>query len=417
MSNSNLDKIRNMVGGIDDNIIKIFLIKVFHTTSLILATYIIIMLKNANYTKGETGLISAIIGISYVPMSIIAGVLSDKFGRKGTFYFFKIITIALIAISIFLHKGFIMMLLLIVVVCINNGLDPVIVSTAIDFSTEEDRKNAFSILQLGTSIGMASISLVASYLFNLNYTLFLAILLTTSVVSILLIKRLYKDYVPKKMKSSAMERNKELDKRNGQDKKEIYSELLKKNRTLIFFSIILISFSIASSQLTYGLTYKIEAISKAETEKWVGLMSFIYYSAFFVFNLVVSKITKKYSCIVNIIIAGVIYTLGMALIAFNKNIIIICLAMCFWAVAQLLININNGLFIAENSDENNRGTFNAIFTIISGSGTVIGPLISGYILGAFGLFELWSCMVFLCLGGTIAIYGVYNSERKRVING
>lgn len=416
MSSNISYKIRNMVGGIDNNIIKIFLIKVFHTTSLILATYIIIMLKNANYTKGETGIISAIIGISYVPMSIIAGVLSDKFGRKDTFNFFKFITIVLIAISIFLYKGFIMMLLLIIVVCINNGLDPVIVSTAIDFSKEEERKKTFSILQLGTSIGMAGISLVASYLFNLNYALFLAILLITGVASMLVLKDLYKDYVPKKMKSGVKESKKEQGKSKGLDKKKNYRTMLLKNKTLIFFSIILISFSIASSQLTYGLTYKIEAIaiSKAETEKWVGLLSFIYYSAFFVFNLVVSKITKKYSCIVNIIIAGVIYTIGMTLIAFNKNMIIVCLAMCFWAVAQLLININNGLYIADNSNENNRGTFNAVFTIISGSGTVIGPLVSGYILGAFGLFELWSCMVLLCLGGTVAICGIYYSERKRV---
>jgi MFS family permease len=400
MSNSGLAKIRNLVG-VDDNIIKIFLIRVFHTTSIILATYIIIMLKNANYSKEETGLISAIIGISYVPMSIIAGVLSDRLGRKVTFNFFKIITIVLLSISLFLNSGFIMHLLLIIVVCINNGLEPVIVSTAIDFSKEKERKNTFAMLQLGTSIGMAGISLVASSLFDLNYKLFFTILLIFSIASTMLLKNLYKNYIPKKKES-----------KKKQDKKKNYIKIDTKNKTLIIFSIILITFSIASSQLTYGLTYKVEAINKSETEKWVGLLSFIYYSAFFIFNLVVSKITKKNSCIVNIIIAGIIYTIGMALIAFNSNIILICCAMCFWATAQLLININNGLFIAENSDENNRGTYNAIFTIISGSGTVLGPLLSGYILGAFGLFQLWSCMVLICFVGTMSIYGLYYFKKK-----
>ena len=69
----------------------------------------------------------------------------------------------------------------------------------------------------------------------------------------------------------------------------------------------------------------------------------------------------------------------------------------------MLVGINNNVFVSENCDKNNVGILTVIFSIISCSGVVIGPIISGLIIHIFGIITNWIFMIFLGALGTIGM--------------
>lgn len=385
---------------------KVFLITVFHTTSIILSSYITIILSSMNFSPQNISYCMAIIGFSFAPISIISGTLSDLYGRKFTFSLFKIITILCMIAVMIMNGNMISSVLLMIVICINNSLDPVLVSIGMDFTRENEKRSTFSIIQLGISVGMAIISIAASYFFDINITVFYSILIVLTIVPIFLINRLYKGFERKEVIKTKKKDSNEV------KEKISFAQLISKNKVLIIFSVILIGFSIINSQRTYGLVYKLEDVYGDMVSRYVGILTFVYYFSIIIFNRFTIKFTKSFSCMGNIMIAGVLYIVSSALITFTGSFAVFVIAVGVWAIAQLMTNVNNSEFITNYSNKNSVGRYNAIFTIVSGSGTVLGPLLSGAILTNLGLLNMWKAMIIIGAISTVFMYVLYRVYEK-----
>lgn len=383
--------------------IGIFLLKSCHITGLIISSYMVTILLSIGFSAQTASIIVAILGIMYPLTSLIAGITSDFYGRSRIFQFSKLISIIGMIFAIVFHTSKILTIFLVLSVCIENGIESLISAVATDISDSRTRKSIFGIIQLGSSIGMAFISIVSSVVFNLNLVAFLAILIVFDAVSIIVMQLIFSDSAanPKKQET----------------KSEVHEYSIRSivfsNRTLLLFSAIQIFFSILLSQLNFGLTLKIKSIFPEKSSSFLGISLFIYYFVMILFNFLVNKLTKKNTYIANLVIAGFIYTAAMLFMTYAGNIGIIGWSMALWAIAQLLLNINYGAFVAENCNKNNIGAVTAFFSIISGSGVVIGPLLSGWIYQVYGILRLWQIMVIISLIGTLLMLFLYILKKNK----
>lgn len=393
----------------------LFLIKLFQTIGMALTIFMPIILGKNGYNAQEISYIVAFVGIGYVPMSILAGSLSDLYDNKTVFNILKFISIVMLFILMITHNKIIIAIGLVVVISINNGLDPIVVSAAIETVAPEKRSDTFGMLQLALSIGMAAFSLSNAYLLRLSSYVLYSVLIIISIITILVMNAIYREESVKQVEVKDIKSDEEKDsKTNKRTGLKSFLKVFLGEKVLFIFSVILIAFSILYAQQNYGLTYKLEEIYGDKASMYLGNLTFIYYITMVVSNRILMKLTKKIACIKNIIIAGVMYTISMCLITNTTQFLVLTIGIVFWAMGQLLINVNNVLFIAERSNEKNKATYNAVFSIISGSGSVIGPLIGGMLLKTGTVETLWLIMCIISLIGTLGMCILYKVQKKYI---
>ena len=88
-----------------------------------------------------------------------------------------------------------------------------------------------------------------------------------------------------------------------------------------------------------------------------------------------------------------------------SNLIIgFLLGVVLWAIAQYMINVNNTILISKSCEKNNIALVSAVFPIISGSGTVLGPLLGGIIVNTGSVHIIWLFNMILVMIGTVLLY-------------
>ena len=118
------------------------------------------------YSENTAGYFITAVAILSGPGLLLGGKLADKIGRKKTIIYFGIAALlCLIACSI-LGSSPLIPYLLIAAYCFIGGQNPAINAMLIDLTDKDTRKTSFSLLLLGTNIGMALGPLIVGYLFN-----------------------------------------------------------------------------------------------------------------------------------------------------------------------------------------------------------------------------------------------------------
>lgn len=370
-------------------------LKASHITGIIISSYITIIFLNLGIKEQTISLLVASIGVTYPIISMICGISSDRIGRFKVYLIGKIVSIVFIFLAFFFVKEKILALCLYVVEAVENGIEPLIYAVATDNSNEKTRMKIFTWLSLGGSIGMMLISLITAYLMDFNMQVYIVILLLLELISLYF---MYKS----ERNVRVVAKNKEGSLHVEHNKMRI-SNFIRENIYIIVFATISITFSILYSQLNYSLVLTMKRTYGNKVEGLFGILLFIYYFVTILFTIYYNKKKKKRKCIDNLICAGTIYTICMILIVLSCNIVMLAISLVIWAIAQMLVGINNNVFVSENCDKNNVGILTVIFSIISCSGVVIGPIISGLIIHIFGIITNWIFMIFLGALGTIGM--------------
>ena len=391
-----------------NEVVKVFTLKASHITGLIISSYLTTILLSIDISEQTISYIIAMIGFSYPLFAMLNGIMSDFYGRARVFRLGKIISCILLVLAIFFAGEKASAVIFVTIICIENGIEPLISAIATDISDDRNRNKVFSMLHLGGSCGMAVISLVSAYLLDFSLQMYLIILLGINITSIYIMKSLpLQGTILKQDMKRKREKNIEKDTTiNYSLKKSILG-----NRILWTFSLALVCFSFLSSQLNYSFVLKLKNDFGNEVVNKLGWLLFVYNFVMSVSNQIICRLTSRNSCKKNIIIAGFIYILSMLIIANSSQIIPLAIAITAWAIAQMIIYINNSVFIAENCQKSNVGIITAFFPIISSSGVVYGPILSGILIPITGIQRLWWVMAGIGAIGTGLMYLLYKRAK------
>jgi MFS family permease len=185
---------------------------------------------------------------------LLGGKLADNFGRKKVFVLLSIISAVIFIICAFLEKSPAVPWLIIISNFFLSGILPCINAMVTDLSDSEKRKAAFSLIYLGTNLGIAIGPVIAGFLFN-NYIKLIFILdAATTLLSLIPVIIFIKETIPVHNKKEELEIEKNYSEETTEkpESGNVISVLIKKP-LLVAFAFISMVYTFIYSQNYFSL--------------------------------------------------------------------------------------------------------------------------------------------------------------------
>lgn len=338
---------------------------------------------------GKLGLSPKDAGL-FVSASVIATMVgqlaiaaaADRWGRKPLLILCQVMvsfSYLLCALSTVLSPHFIPYLILLASP-FRGGTAPLTNTMVADFSAEGRLSHSFSLLYLGTNIGVALGPMAASLL----YARSLLLLFLFSAVLLMLSTLLLVFTVPNKRMHAP------IGNETVQAKAGIPPILW------LFFSFsALYSLTYAQNSFTLPLQF---------TSLYGDLLGANRYAVLMMVNAVVVLVcttlltawTHRLGQLVSMALALFLYVAGYLVYAYCSLFSLFLAATCIWTLGEILMATNSNVFLNAYVDPRLRSRSNAYLHVFSSLGHSVSPTLGGMVLLAFGYRQLWLLTSGLC---------------------
>lgn len=262
------------------------------------------------------------------------------------------------------------------------GTAPLTNTMVADFSSEQRMAHSFSLLYLGTNVGVALGPIAASLLYSRSILLLFLIsaLLLFSSTMILLFE------VP-----ASTERE-----------REVSGQLQSPKQHLPFLVWVFFLFSVI-----YSLTYAQNsfALPLQFTTLFGENLGATRYAALMVLNaLVVIVCTMPLTAITHRLsqpsvmgLAMLMYVVGYSVYAFCSSYLLFLAATAIWTLGEILMATNTNVYLNRMCTFEQRPQANAYLHVASSLGSLASPALGGFLLHYQGFGVLWAASAALCL--------------------
>jgi MFS family permease len=317
---------------------------------------------------------------------LLGGYFSDRINRKTVLVFCQTVLAVSYLICGFLPISMAVPWLIFISSSFRGATWPVTTAMVTDLTEDMERKRAFSLLYLGTNIGVAVGPIIAGLLFanHLNW-IFWGDAATTLFAAVAVLF-LVPDTKPTKEK---IEEN--LASRSDGERAEegrFFSVFLKRP-ALITYLLIASLISFVYSQHQFSLPLQINDIFTAKGPKTYGYIMTSNALIVLLFTAPLTYITKRAKPMTNMAIAGLLYFFGFGMILFIQSLGMFIVSTCIWTFGEILMVTNSNVFVASHTPITHRGRFNGMITWIHGIGFALSPWISGWIIDVKGVSSIW----------------------------
>lgn len=317
---------------------------------------------------------------------LLGGYFSDRINRKTVLVFCQTVLAVSYLICGFLPISMAVPWLIFISSSFRGATWPVTTAMVTDLTEDMERKRAFSLLYLGTNIGVAVGPIIAGLLFanHLNW-IFWGDAATTLFAAVAVLF-LVPDTKPTKEK---IEKN--LASRSDGERAEegrFFSVFLKRP-ALITYLLIASLISFVYSQHQFSLPLQINDIFTAKGPKTYGYIMTSNALIVLLFTAPLTYITKRAKPMTNMAIAGLLYFFGFGMILFIQSLGMFIVSTCIWTFGEILMVTNSNVFVASHTPITHRGRFNGMITWIHGIGFALSPWISGWIIDVKGVSSIW----------------------------
>ena len=362
----------------------------------------ILLTKKLGFSNEAAGTFTTVtIAISGLGM-LIGGKLSDKFGRRKIIIISSFIGGLFFLSCAFLKTSPITAYMILLGDFFSTLQYPATTAMLSDLTDKENRQKAFSLLYLGTNIGIAIGPLIAGFLIDSNLMLFFLFDSITTFLSLILIIIFIKETLPKK---EDMLKVKEDD-AEKQEHGNILKVLLRRPFLLIF-AFVSIFFSFSYIQYAFSLPLFVNSLFVKSGPQIYGFIMTTNAVTVILCTIFITVILQKLKPIINIAIAGLFFAIGFGMLYFTKTIFFLIMSTIIWTLGEIIITINTRVFVANNTPVSHRGRFNAIIDFISESGFALGPIIAGYFIAAYNIENIWVIIFFISVLGSIMMLALF----------
>jgi MFS family permease len=341
--------------------------------------------------------------------AILGGKLSDHIGRKSVMVGSQFSSAIIVAVCGFLPSTLVIPVLLIVSNFFKGAVRPASRSMLTDLTKNKDRQKAFSLLYLGTNLGVAIGPMIAGFLF-LNHLswIFWGDALTTIIAFTLVLK-----YV---QESKPSETDIEDNKVN-EFEKAVKGSALKafiKRPVLVLFSIFTVMANFIYAQMTFSLPLHLNAIFDEKGAEIFGYLMSFNAVVVLIFTALVLNFTRRIQAVYNMAFSAILFAVGFGALSFISSFEGFIITTFIWTIGEILMVTNGSVYIANHTPINLRGRFNAITGLVFGLGYIAGPFISGLILSSGSISRLWIFILFFSLLTGLLFWGLgqYESIKK-----
>jgi MFS family permease len=361
----------------------------------------------AIYLSNNLNLNEALVGF-YVTLSttvniigtLIGGKLTDYLGRKKVIIMFSSLAVLSLVPCAYLTGSYITVWLLILTAFFNGGVHPAIDAMVIDLTNKDNRKYAFSLLNIGVNVGFAVGPLIAGFLYNKHLEWLFLGDAGTIFLSLLLVIIYVKDTIPSDKMIT------EHTFKNDGERAEVGGLITAflKRPVLVMFTFIFSIYSFAYVQTEFSIPMYLMELFKDNGSKVLGSIMTTNALIVITLTMIIIRLTEKIKPIYNVAIAGVFYAIGFGMIYLINSFPMFLLSTVIWTVGEIMASNYSKVYIASHTPVSHRGRFSSIVLLITRIGFIVGPLATGKVIELYSIKIVWPIIFFMCIGTTLCMY-------------
>lgn len=370
----------------------------------------------ALYLTQKVGMNAAISGIIVtaasiigIPSSYLGGKVADMLGRKKVYVYSQFIAAAALLPCAVTKNAAINITFLLVSTFFNGFVRPAFNSIVTDILPPEQRQAGFSLQYLSINVGVSIGPIVAGFLFN-NFLpmLFIGDALT-SFVAVFLIWKYVKETKPSNDKKVYENKAERAEKGNT-------FQMLYKRPHLCFYFIISMVYTFIYCQHRFALPITLNAVFSDDGARIYGFVMSINAITVLALTVFVNAATKKNHPLSNLVLAGIMYTIGFGMIGYINHFSLFILSTVIWTTGEILSTINSGVYLANNSPINYRARLNALWSIGWFAGSAVSTSFSGAYIEAHSYRSIWTLVLFISLAASVLMFLLKIFSQKKEEN-
>ncbi|MFG2452334.1 MFS transporter [Streptomyces sp. M41(2017)] len=351
------------------------------------ATFMALYLTlDRGYSASYAGLVASLHGLGGVVSSLVAGVMTDRFGRRPTLLVAQVSTAGSVALLGFMQDPVAIAGVAFLVGMASNASRPAVQAMMADIVRPEDRVRAFSLNYWAINLGFAVSSIGAGFIAEFSYLAgFLIEAGMTLVCAFVVFAKL--------PESKPVQVAKETAPAVG------LGTVLRDGR---FMSVVGLSFLVALvfQQGSVGLPV---AMGEAGfTPADYGTAMAVNGVMIVVLQIPVTRFIEHRDPRRLLVVSSILAGYGFGLTAFAGSVGVFTLTVCVWTLAEIVNAPTQTGLVVRLSPVHGRGRYQGMYTLSWALASLVAPVMSGLVIDRFGAAYLWG----LCaVVGTVAGLG------------
>lgn len=345
---------------------------------------VLILTVSIGMEEHQAGLFTTMTVVATILGQLGGGFVADKYPRKYVMVACQTIVAVLYVFSGLLIDTAPMTVAYIILISspFRGATWPVSHALIADYSHGEmERARAFSLLYLGSNIGVAVGPLVAAFLFSRN----LPLLFIVSSVTLVISASLLGFFLPKYPKTRETTEARAESTFSGSLWKLFFT-----NRMLVLYVVAFTLYNLIYVQHAFALPLQMHGLfgTQSGTEGYGWLMT-VNAATVLLMTAIVTRATIYVSRSMNMALGTLFYVVGFGLYAVCSSLLAFLGATFIWTIGEILLATNGNVFVNQHAPSTHRGRFNSLVSVIVGIGTALGPYVGGLVLSIANFRVLW----------------------------
>lgn len=389
----------SLYSGLNSSIYLLFVVRIINRFGdFVQLLLVLILTGKLGMDSHEAGFFISLTLVATMVGQLTSGVVADKLARKHVLVFCQMMVSICYLVCALLIRGHYASLVPLIILLgspFRGATAPITNAMVADFSDDNDRSRAFSLLYLGTNIGVAVGPVAAAFLYGYSLPLLFggsSLLLFFSTMLLMVKLPLIKGDV------------------FGNASEKILGGFFRsflKNKVLMLFLLFFALYNLTYQQNTFALPLQFSSLfGDSLGAKRFGLLMTINAVTVLVTTPFLTKITSSWGQLKNMALAMVFYVVGYGSYAFCHHLSVFLVATFIWTLGEILMATNANVFLNAFAPPRYRTRFNALAHIAGGSGSALAPTLGGVLLLNQSFSFLWILMALICLALAVMYLGL-----------
>ncbi|MFJ4779431.1 MDR family MFS transporter [Streptomyces sp. NPDC088762] len=356
------------------------------------ATFLTLYLTvDRGYSASFAGLVVALHGLGGVISSLVAGVMTDRLGRRPTLMAAQASTAFSVALLGFMEHPATIAAVALLVGMTSNASRPAVQAMMADIVRPEDRVRAFALNYWAINLGFAVSATVAGFVAQYSYLAgFLGEAALTLVCAVLVYVKLPESR-PEKGDAAQVAAEAEIS----------LGTVLRDGR---YMGVVGLSFliSLIFMQGSFGLPLAMGSAGFSTGD--YGLVIAVNGVLIVLLQIPVTRFIEHRDPQKLLVVSALLAGYGFGLTAFGGSIGVLALTVCVWTLAEIINSPTQMSLVARLSPLHGRGRYQGMYTMSWAVASLVAPLLAGAVIDRFGAGWLWGTTALL---GTAAGTGYW----------
>ncbi|MFD6183240.1 MDR family MFS transporter [Streptomyces goshikiensis] len=333
------------------------------------------------YSASFAGLVVALHGLGGVISSLVAGVMTDRLGRRPTLLAAQASTAFSVALLGFMEHPAAIAAVALLVGMTSNASRPAVHAMMADIVRPEDRVRAFSLNYWAINLGFAVSATAAGVIAEYSYLAgFLGEAALTLVCAVLVYVKLPESQPAAEPVAPGTAGG------PGTRPETRLGTVLRDGR---FMGVVGLSFliSLVFTQGSVGLPVAMGAAGFSPGD--YGLVIAVNGLLIVVLQIPVSRFIEHRDPRLLLVVSALLAGYGFALTAFAGSLWAYALTVCVWTLAEIVNSPTQMSLVVRLSPADGRGRYQGVYTMSWAVASLVAPLMAGFVIDRWGAGWLW----------------------------